>query len=436
MRKEHPLGFYSFVFVFSLAIFSIGNLIERDQSVFLLLAYVSAFAAYLFLQKEKESFRFLFGLGVFVRLSLFFSLPSLSDDVFRFIWDGTLLNNGIHPFDNLPGFYLDKDIPGISQGLYNKLNSPNYFTIYPPINQFIFWLGATIGNGSWLISTNIMRVILLAAEIGAFWLMVQLLKKYNRSSNLAFWYFLNPLVILEFVGNIHFEGLVIFFLLAGLYWFDNSRKLLSGSAFGLAIGTKLLPFIYMPFLFIYGLRNKKWMVSIIAGFIAILTLLPMVNQSFIEGMQNSLNLYFQKFEFNASFYYVAREIGYWIYGYNKIAQIGPLLSVLAIVSILGISVVAVIKKWSVPKAFLFILFCYLLFATTIHPWYTVPLIAFGILSGYYFPIVWSFIIFITYLGYSSEGFHLPLSWVVIEYLVVAIALILELKEKTLLINKK
>lgn len=429
MRKDNPFGFYTFASIFFLAILSIGNLIEREQSWSLLIAYISAFVSYFFIVQEKESFKLLFGVGILVRLSLFFSMPSLSDDIYRFIWDGTLLSNGIDPFDQLPGYYLNQNVPGISQTLYDKLNSPEYFTIYPPINQFIFWLSATIGNGSWLVSTNVIRVLLLAADIGSLWMITQLLKQHNKSVHLAFWLFLNPLLILEFVGNVHFEGFVLFFLLAGVYWFKKSKKILSGSGFGLAIATKLLPFIYLPFIFLAGLRSKKWHISIIAGIVAITSLVPMLNASFIAGMQSSLNLYFQKFEFNASIYFLAREIGFWLYGYNKIADIGPLLSILSLVSILSISILAAIKKWALPKTFLFILLTYLLFATTVHPWYTIPLIAFGLLSGYYFPIVWSFMIFVTYLGYFESGFYLSNWLVLLEYLIVVIVLILELEEK-------
>ena len=429
MRKNNPLGFYTFAFIFFLAILSIGNLIQREQSWNLLFAYISAFVSYLFIIQEKESFRLLVGIGILTRISLFFSLPSLSDDIYRFIWDGTLLSNGIHPFDQLPGYYLDQNIPGINNALYEKLNSPQYFTIYPPINQLIFWLSATIGNGNWLVSTNTIRTLLLVADLASLWMIGQILKQLNKSTNLALWLFLNPLLILEFVGNGHFEGFVLFFLLAGIYWFQKSKNMLSASGLGLAIGTKLLPLIYLPAVFLAGLRNKKWHISIIAGFIAVISLLPMLNSSFITGMQNSLNLYFQKFEFNASIYFIAREIGFWLYGYNKIAEIGPLLSILSLLAILGISVFASVKKWSLAKAFLFILFTYLLFATTVHPWYTIPLIAFGILSGYYFTIVWSLMIFVTYLGYSESGFHLSNWLVLLEYLVVSIVLILELRKK-------
>ena len=418
MREKYPLGFFTFLILYLLAVASIENLIDRHQSVFLGITYLAGFICFFFVVQERKSFRLLFGIGLVARVFMFFSLPTLSNDIYRFIWDGTLLANGIHPFENLPSYYLGKGIEGVTPELYAQLNSPGYFTIYPPINQFFFWLGAEIGQGNWLVSMNIIRGVLLLADLGSFWLLIQLLKIYEKPLHLAFWYWLNPLVILEFTGSGHFEGLVILFLLAGIYLYETNKKWVSGGAFGLAIGTKLLPFIYLPYVLLTGIRSKKWGVAIIGGVIGLISLLPLYNEAFISGMKSSLNLYFQTFEFNASFYYLIREIGFWIYGYNNIALIGPGLSLISAILIIVFSHIGYRRKWRLPKAFLFILFIYLSFATTIHPWYTIPLIVFGILSGYYFPIVWSFTIFITYLGYTQTGFQLPLYWILIEYLTV------------------
>ena len=424
MRDKNLLGFYSFAFVFLLATFSIGTWIERDQSSALLLAFSVFSVSYLFLLQQKDATSVLLAIGILARLLLFISLPSLSDDIYRFIWDGTLLKNGIHPFAQLPDYYVDKDVAGLDRPLFEQLNSPSYFTIYPPINQAIFWLSVTIG-GSWLASANVIRVILLAADIGSLFLLQRILDHLRKDKQLAFWYFLNPLVILELTGNLHFEGLVIFFLLLGIYCLSIKSYWLSAAGFGLAIGTKLLPLIYLPFLFFQGLREKRWWMPIAAGVIAVLTLLPLFDETFINGMASSLDLYFRKFEFNASIYFIAREIGFWIYGYNNIAKIGPLLSVFSLISILGISIVGWLKKWSPQKAFLFVLTLYLLFATIVHPWYVIPLIAFGILAGYRFPVLWSFMIFLTYLGYTKTGFELPLWIVTLEYFSIAIFAIFE-----------
>ncbi|MEO9482206.1 MAG: glycosyltransferase 87 family protein [Ekhidna sp.] len=429
MLKQHKTGYYTFLAVYVLAIFALGNWIERYASFTLLLAFSSAFFGYIFLLQKQENARILFITGLLARVLLFLSLPQLSDDLYRFIWDGTLLKNNIHPFEALPSTYLNQGIEGINAELYNQLNSPNYFTIYPPLNQFIFWLSVAVGNGDWLVSANTIRLILLAGDLGSFFLLQKLLTHYGKSESMAHWYWLNPLVVLEFTGNLHFEGLVILFVLAGIFFYEHHRKWLSAAGFGLAIGTKLLPLIYLPFLFLKGLKEKKWIISILAGITSIITLLPLFDQTFIRAMSESLDLYFRSFEFNASIYFIARAIGFWIYGYNNIALIGPLLSVFSIVSILTISVVAFWKQWSIPKALLFILTFYLLFATTVHPWYILPLVALGVLSGYWYPIIWSFLIFLTYLGYTKGGFELPTYIIVIEYVLTGLVLLAEIRLK-------
>lgn len=426
MREKNLLGFYSFGLLFLFACFSLGYHIERYQTYHLLVAYSSVFISYLFLLQKRDKWEVLLILGILARVALFLSPPSLSDDVYRFIWDGTLLKNGIHPFAELPSFYLNHQIDGLSIELYEKLNSPNYFTIYPPSNQLLFLLSVQF-EGGWLTTINILRLILLSAEIGSFFLLRELLQIFRKDQNLVFWYFLNPLVVLEVVGNLHFEGLVVFFILLGIFGYEKNKHWISSTGFGLAIGTKLLPVIYLPFLFFRGFKTRKWWVAILSGFIGILTLLPLLNETFINGMTSSLDLYFRKFEFNASIYFIAREIGFEMYGYNNIARIGPLLSIISFLSIISLSVVASVKHWVLPKAFLFILVIYILFGTVIHPWYIIPLIAFGLLSNYWFPILWSFMIFLTYTGYSETGFELPMWIVSLEYLTVLIFGLIEIK---------
>lgn len=429
MPNQQQTGYYTFIGIYLIALFSIGNWFERYQSLPMVLAYFSAFLSYVFLLQKEEQTRLLFSAGIVARIFLFLSLPVLSDDLYRFIWDGTLLKNGIHPFEALPDTYLDQSVDGITNELYERLNSPNYFTIYPPLNQLLFWLSVVIGQGDWLMSANVIRLILLGADIGSFYLLRKLLVYYNRAPKLAFWYWLNPLVILEFTGNLHFEVMVIFFVLLGVYFFETNKKWLSAVGFGLAIGTKLLPLIYLPFLFFKGLNQRKWIIAILAWVVGVLTLLPLLNETFINAMSESLDLYFRSFEFNASLYFIAREIGFWIYGYNNIAQIGPLLSVISLISILSISVIGVLRKWSIPQTLLFILTVYLLFTTTVHPWYILPLTVFGILSGYWYPIVWSILIFLTYIGYSESGFELPMYIIVIEYVFTGLALLVEMRYK-------
>ena len=430
MPSYNKTGSITLMVIFAIAIFSIGNWIERHQTFTLLSAFFSAAVCYILILQQDKS-RLSFTIGFLARLLLFFSLPTLSDDLYRFIWDGTLLTQGMHPFEQLPGYYLDEDVPGITLELYERLNSPNYFTIYPPLNQGIFWLSALIGNGDLLLSANVIRIVLLGADIGAYFLLRSILEHTGKQVSLAHWYWLNPLVILEGIGNVHFEGMVVCFLLLGIYAFHKGNRLVSAAGFGLSIGTKLLPLIYLPVLFLTGSKNRKWTISIFAGIIAVITFLPMLNAAFLSGMTSSLDLYFQSFEFNASLYFIVREVGFWIYGYNQIAFIGPFLSICAFLSILLVSYLGFRREWDVSKSFLFILSIYLIFATTVHPWYILPLVALGILSGFWYPIVWSLLIFLTYVGYTVNGFELPAFIVVIEYSLVVLTFLIEIRNRRL-----
>ncbi|MDO1499006.1 hypothetical protein Q2T40_01240 [Winogradskyella maritima] len=85
------------------------------------------------------------------------------------------------------------------------------------MNQFIFGLSSLIGGNSILGSLVIMRGGIIMADIGILYFGRKLLKNLNRSPQLIFWYFLNPLVIVELTGNLHFEGVMLFFFITAMY---------------------------------------------------------------------------------------------------------------------------------------------------------------------------------------------------------------------------
>ncbi|MFZ9047020.1 MAG: hypothetical protein ACO2ZZ_14270 [Cyclobacteriaceae bacterium] len=394
--------------------------LERLNTLLIQASYLIAFVCYLYLWKSPNE-KMKWTVGLLARVGFFFTLPVLSDDIFRFLWDGFLLKNGVHPFSELPSYYLDKDIPGLTQELFEKLNSQRYFTIYPPINQALFGVSVIISS-NWLVSTGVLRMALLLADIGTALLLKKILIREKRNTHLIFLYLLNPLIIIEGVGNVHFEIFVIVFLIASLY-FVSINKWKAGTTLGLAMGTKLLPLIVLPFVFFRDLRSKSLNWTISAILIALISLIPLYNESFINGMQSSLSLYVRNFEFNGSLFAIGREIGILITGYNPIKTLGPIYVVVTFLFIVTFSFIASRRDYEISKTWLFVWVLYLLLAMTIHPWYVLPLIPLGLLSGYIFPVVWSLTIFITYAGYSEHGYDLHWVWIVLEYLLVVLAFI-------------
>jgi hypothetical protein len=177
---------------------------------------------------------------------------------------------------------------------------------------------------------------------------------------------------------------------------------------------------------------------IIVGLSLLLLFIPLINGAFVSNFGSSLNLYFQRFEFNASLYYLFRWLGFQIRGYNIIATLGPYLALLAFVSIILLTLLEKHTNWkNLFERLLFAICCYLFCTTTIHPWYLALPIVFCLFTSFRFPILWSGLIFMTYINYSYTPYFENLWVVAIEYLLVFAFLIFEiwkyvsLKQKTL-----
>jgi len=399
-----------------------GLLIGQNDFAELIFFYGFFFIVYLVICRYTAGNRvvnILLGLALFLRLMLVFVMPNLSDDIYRFIWDGRLIINGISPFAELPSYYIDNEITlnGIDKNLFNQLNSPNYFTVYPPVPQSVFaWASFVFPKNVWG-SMVVMKSVLLLFEAGTFFLLLKLLKHFSLPRKNVLLYALNPLIILDTFANVHFEIVMIFFVLFALWLLVKHKWVFSAFAMSLAIASKLIPLMLLPF-FIKKLGWKKAVgYFAIVGFATGLLFLPFFNFDTIKNLGNSLDLYFQRFEFNASVYYVFRYIGLRISGYNLIQVLGP---VLAFVTAVSIFVMAFWKNKNrkIPTLWLFAMTIFLLLATTVHPWYLSLAIALCVLTRFRYPIIWSGLIMLTYINYSYGEYHENLWLVALEYVLL------------------
>ncbi|MEM8524203.1 MAG: hypothetical protein AAGG68_06155 [Bacteroidota bacterium] len=429
-------------FVLFACIIYLGYAVDQNDFWQMLPVFALAFCVYvLILRSNMDALKFWIGLAVLLRVALLFGLPNLSDDVYRFIWDGRLLQNGINPFDHLPSYYLQQAIlpEGINNELYQQLNSPEYYTIYPPVAQLSFYLATWLFPNSILSSTLVMKFFLFAFECGNIYLLIRLLPKFEIATKNALIYALNPLIVLEITGNLHFEGAMVFFLLLAVYglkkWEEksnSSKKILVFSAlsFAFSIASKLLPLMFLPMLIKRLGWKKSVLYFVIVGSTVLLLFLPLLSGAFLQNFGNSLDLYFRKFEFNASIYYLIRWIGFQLKGFNLIAKIGPAL---ALGTLLGISILSFREKKPtikhLPLMMLFAICIYLSFTTTVHPWYiSLPLVL-CCFTSFRFPVLWSGLIFLTYINYSYTDYQENLWIVAVEYLLVWSYFLWELRTK-------
>jgi len=266
-----------------------------------------------------------------------------------------------------------------------------------------------------------LRLLILLAEFGTFIYLKKILDFLKINKIKIFLYLLNPLTIIELTGNLHFEAVMIFFLTAAFYHLMIKRYSFSAVYTALAICTKMIPLLFLPLI----LKNIGWKNGMIylassAGIIIIL-FLPFIEKQLISNVWNSLSLYFQKFEFNASIYYLFREIGFKIVGYNTISILGKVLPIISTCLILFVSFRGTKGTWQdFFNRALTILFIYYLLSLVVHPWYVSLLVLMSIFIENKFAIIWSILIFGSYFAYNSIPFKECL-WVNgVEYVIVVL----------------
>ncbi len=403
--QKNNIVFYLLLTLSAICYYWLCYQTKREDFYQVLGLYSFLFIAYYFVNRffSVTNFKYLLVAGMLFRMLLLFSIPNLSDDVYRFIWDGRLTSNGINPFSHLPAEIIQMPaITGFTEELYLLLNSANYYTIYPPVLQGIFWLGAKLFPINVFATIVFFKCIILLFEVGTVFIILQILKKLSLPKHLSLLYILNPLVITELTGNVHFDGVMIFFvLLAFLFFIKNNWQV---SAIGLALGvaTKLLPVLFLP-LIVNKLGWKKGLrYAVITGGTSIILFAFVFDIATIQHMLNSIDLFIRRFEFNASIYYVVRYLGTLIKGYNIIAIAGPALILLSSLLILFISFKRNNNSENkILKTALLIISTWFIFSTTVHPWYICLPVALAVFTPYRFAIIWSFTATLSYAAYQT-----------------------------------
>ncbi|PPK97071.1 hypothetical protein LY01_00898 [Nonlabens xylanidelens] len=457
-RLSNALGILTII---SAVLYGLFFSIERKEFSSLLIIYVLLFTlfgtlTYVLDKATKSNLKLLpdfigkrfygmpllggvFLIGLLLRFLLIDNTPHLSQDFFRFIWDGHQLINGFNPYLYLPDDVIASGATHIPNASFLHASmgelSSGLYTNYPPLNQLFFAAAAWLGGDSILSSIIWMRVFLILADVGIFIYGIKLLRLLGKSEWLITLYYLNPFTIIELTGNLHWEGMMAFFLLAAIYHLLKSQKVQSVLFMGSGILLKLLPVMVLPLL-LRRLKFKKAVVYYLLVLVVVVAGFSLfVSQQLLDNYAASVGLWFGKFEFNGSIYYLVRYVGFKITGYNIIETAGKILPLFTFFIIVLISF---IRKNEIPEilisSIMFSFFTYLMFSTTVHPWYlTIPLL-FSIFTKYRFMLVWSCTIFLSYYAYSNTDFVESSLLLTIEYVLVLIMFIFDLYNNRVSLN--
>lgn len=454
--KTNYLLFLSSVIAYAL----IGYIVPRTSFEPFAYLYLLLFGGYAYwcyhakaLFKDSNWKSFLVA-AILLRAVFLIAIPELSDDFWRYLWDGRLLSIGVNPYEYTPSELLNTAIyeEGHLNQLYEQLNSPKFYSVYPPVTQFFFAFSTFLFIDNVWASVVVFHLLVLCLELGTIVLLVRLLEHLKQPIYWAFFYAFNPLVILELSGNLHTESILIFFLTVALYLFVKQRYTQSALAFSMAVGAKLLPLMFMP-LILYRLWFQKGVqYCVIVGVLNIGLFALFFDLEMLQKIKESMGLYFGHFEFNGSVYYLIR---YWLINeywriweyhdyfrgfsflenlleYDLYVVLRKILPIVDLLLILYLSIKRDIQKSEKTflASFLAIYSVHFFLATTIHPWYITPLVLFAVLSPYrLYVLLWTALIGLTYISYQGGQFT-ENSWVIgLEYWLVFGLLIWEVRQQ-------
>ncbi len=417
--------------IYLLGAYWIAFYLVRNEFETVILPIITLSLSALYFWKSKQT-SFWVGIltGLMARVFLLLSLPRLSDDYFRFIWDGRLINASFNPLLHTPTQILSLNITGLDTALYTHLNSPDYYSVYPLVLQVQYFLATFLFPNDIIGAVVTMKAFFLLAEMASFYLIYKLLQKNNLDAKWSLVYWLHPLVLLEGMANLHAETWLVFFLVAMFLFLQHKKVIYSGVFLALAVSTKLYPIVFVPFVYFYLPKPQRLRFLISTALACLVLFFPLLIPILNGNLLSSVGLYFGQFEFNGSLYYIFKFIEKSFDKYAPPRIVSLLLLVPVFWALLkGVFYIKSTPKSNLPSVFLWFTLIYFLCNAVVHPWYLLPLLFYGVLTQKNWTVIWSFLILGTYIHYDTDDFTWMPYFVVVEYIVLALVLFGEEKKR-------
>jgi alpha-1,6-mannosyltransferase len=162
------------------------------------------------------------------RLVLVFDETPLSNDVYRYVWDGRVQAQGINPYAHAPA---DPALAGLRDGeIYEHLNRKQARTIYPPVAQGLYRLLYALHPNS----VRWTKLAIASLDLVAVALLALLLVQFGRPPSWALVYAWHPLVMFEIASSGHVEGAAVLLVLLAVLASSSQRAALAGVLAGAA----------------------------------------------------------------------------------------------------------------------------------------------------------------------------------------------------------
>ena len=226
----------------------------------------TAFAAYLAALAaapgmSRKGLLVALGAALAWRIALVAGPPLLSDDIYRYVWEGRIQNHGGNPYDW-------EDRPTVERWghlrdeVWEEINHRRMPAIYPPFFQLAV-RGVTAVNDT----VTGMKVFILGCELATLGLLALLLRRRGLGAERLLILAWSPLALVEIAGSGHNDAFGIFWLVAALLALEMDRPLLSALAACMGFMAKLLPGVVAA---AWARRYRPWHVLAAAVVVALL----------------------------------------------------------------------------------------------------------------------------------------------------------------------
>ena len=349
--------------------------------------------------------------GLLFRLILIPTEPSLSDDIYRYVWDGRVQAAGVNPYLYAPDAAELAHLRDAQ--IHPRINHSDIPTVYPPAAQLLFLACGLISESVWFY-----KLIFVLLDLATAWSVWTVLRRLNLPKGRILLYLWNPLLLVEVAGSGHVDILGVALLSASLAAVSAGARPKAVLTLALAFLSKLLPVALLPAWWawasfreprpteqgggtITGVLRVLWPAGLFLFLVAV-AYLPFSAAG--RELFTGLGVYARHWEFNGLGYRAVR----WILGDGS--QTARWVS--AMLLSLGAFAVAVLRIHPLRAGFL-VVGAIIWLTPTLHPWYVLWILPFATLCCSWTWVVFSCLVPVSYVvlaGYVQTGVWLEPWW--------------------------
>jgi len=325
--------------------------------------------------------------GLLMRLPLLLAPPQMSDDIYRYVWDGRVARSGVNPYRHAPP---DTALSQLRDLDWSRLNNPTLPTIYPPTAQRLFEAAAHVLPG---VTGLKMLLLLFDLAVGLILAVRVAALPADRWRFLVWWW--HPLAAIEWSGSGHVDVagialLVLAFILANSKGHGRGRWIAVGAMVAAATMVKFLALLALPFLL--GPRRAWGWIAL--GFVLTLLVGYLPYMAPDTNAFGSLGTYAARWRANDFFFGLLVRPG------TLVDQPGRLTEAKLYAALLvgAIATAVALIRARPAVAIATVTGSALLLSPTIHPWYLAWLLPFVAIN---FSVSWFYVTLASLLSYQA-----------------------------------